>query len=101
MVHEEIVSVLPFSINNIEYKTSRINLTWIEHCDIANTLLCELDKCKTGYNDSAMFEDLCYRVLKYVFSDVLALWEKQKKSNANLYRFDLLCRIKDNTEKTL
>ena len=27
--------------------------------------------------------------------DDLSIWKKQKKSNADLYRFDLLCKIKD------
>ena len=35
-----------------------------------------------------------------LFSDDLALWREQQKSNKDLYRFDLLCRIKDGNQKT-
>lgn len=42
------------------------------------------------------FEELCTEILKVLFSDDLALWKAQEKSNRDLYRFDLVCRIKDN-----
>ena len=42
----------------------------------------------------------CYKLLKNAFSDDLALWREQQKSNKDLYRFDLLCRIKDGNQKT-
>ena len=38
--------------------------------------------------------------MKNAFSDDLALWREQQKSNKDLYRFDLLCRIKDGNQKT-
>jgi hypothetical protein len=38
--------------------------------------------------------------LKNAFSDDLALWREQQKTNKDLYRFDLLCRIKDGNQKT-
>lgn len=38
--------------------------------------------------------------MKNAFSDDLALWREQRKSNKDLYRFDLLCRIKDGNQKT-
>lgn len=37
--------------------------------------------------------------MKNAFSDDLALWREQQKSNKDLYRFDLLCRIKDGNQK--
>lgn len=38
--------------------------------------------------------------MKNAFSDDLALWREQQKTNKDLYRFDLLCRIKDGNQKT-
>ena len=46
------------------------------------------------------YEVLCRKLLENVFSDDLALWREQQKSNDDLYRFDLLCRIKDGNQKT-
>lgn len=39
-------------------------------------------------------------MLENIFSDDLALWREQQRSNNDLYRFDLLCRIKDGNQKT-
>lgn len=47
------------------------------------------------------YEDICIRALKQLFADELTLWGKQEKSNANLYRFDLICKIKDEVENGL
>lgn len=46
-------------------------------------------------SNSGNYEKLCINTLKYLFSDDLALWEKQADSNDGLYRFDLICKIKD------
>ena len=46
-------------------------------------------------NDYTRYESLCVDVLKYLFDDELALWKVQERTYDNLYRFDLICRIKD------
>lgn len=46
-------------------------------------------------NEDKEYEDLCFDVLKYLFDNELSLWHRQQKSNADLYRFDLICKIKD------
>lgn len=54
-------------------------------------------KNSTNYKkNSDEFEKLCTEILEVLFLDDLALWRIQKKSNRDLYRFDLVCRIKDN-----
>lgn len=98
-VQEDLVSILPFSIDQIEYFAGELDIGWIEHADKEELIIKELDNCLAGKKDAMRFEDICFRTLKYIFSEDLALWKKQQKSNRCLYRFDLLCRIKDNTEK--
>lgn len=44
---------------------------------------------------SSDYEKLCIKVLKYLFDDELALWHSQQRSESDLYRYDLICRIKD------
>ena len=100
-LQEEFISILPFSVDNIEYKSGDINLGWLEHIDTENELMIELENCLDGKKDAIQFENICFKILKYIFFDDLSLWKQQPKSNNELYRFDLLCRIKDNTEKTL
>lgn len=99
-LHDEMISILPFSVEDVQPEASSIKLGWIEHSDIDNTLIVELDNCVNGKEGFLNFEDICFNILQTMFSNDLSLWKKQQKSNKNLYRFDLLCRIKDNTDKT-
>ncbi len=46
-------------------------------------------------NSYMEYENLCYETLHYLFSDELSLWNRQETSNSELYRFDLICKIKD------
>ena len=49
---------------------------------------------------SIQYEKLCTRVLNRLFSlDDLSLWLEQAKSNDDLYRFDLICKIKQDNHK--
>lgn len=96
----EMIAALPYSVDQILPKESAIKLSAINHCEESSNLLKKLDDCTAGISDAIMFEDICVDVLKYIFSEDLSLWQKQKKSNIDLYRFDLLCRIKDNNYKT-
>lgn len=44
---------------------------------------------------SVEYEKFCTQILKVLFSRDLTLWKEQQKSNDDLYRFDLICKIKD------
>lgn len=98
--YEYLTMYLPYSVENIIEKESEINLGWIEHRDTSADLLIRLSNCTSGRDDAEKFENVCCDLLKYIFSDDLALWKTQETSNIGLYRFDLLCRIKDNNSKT-
>lgn len=53
-----------------------------------------------GTAQSIQYEKLCTRVLHRLFSlDDLSLWKPQAKSNDDLYRFDLICKIKQDNRK--
>lgn len=49
--------------------------------------------------NSTAYEKLCTRTLMRLFADDLTLWNEQAKSNADLYRFDLICKIKRDNHK--
>ena len=99
-LQEELIAILPFSIDNVLLVKGALDLGWIEHSDLGNTFIKNLDKCLSGKKHAFIYETACFDMLKYIFAEDLSLWEKQPRSNKDLYRFDLLCRIKDNTEKT-
>ena len=60
----------------------------------------EMELCKKGKEMARDYEVLCHKLLENLFSNDLTLWKEQKKSNKDLYKFDLLCRIKDGNQKT-
>ena len=105
-LQDELISILPFSVESIEpinYDEQAkypLNLNCLMHSDITTELMKRLNDCVAGMKGAFEFEDICFDLLKYVFSDDLSLWKKQAKSNDGLFRFDLLCRIKDNNSKT-
>lgn len=99
-LQDELVGILPFAVDNIEPEKPSLELGWVRHTDEASTLLAQLDNCIAGRDCFTVFEDVCTDVLKYIFADDLSLWRNQAQSNDRLYRFDLLCRIKDDVPKT-
>lgn len=99
-LQDELISLLPFSVDHIEPVENNLDLGWLCHSDEATALLCQLDNCIAGKEGAKDFEDICTELLKYIFADDLSLWKKQAKSNDGLYRFDLLCRIKDDISKS-
>lgn len=48
---------------------------------------------------SGDYEKLCTQTLRRLFADDLTLWNEQAKSNGDLYRFDLICKVKRDNHK--
>lgn len=96
----ELLSILDFSVNDIlpkEPNTQLLNQQK-EALDIPKTQGELLKEHISNWNNSdgnTKYEDLCYETLKYLFDNELSLWHRQQTSNAELYRFDLICKIKD------
>lgn len=99
-LYNELVAILPYSVDSIEPQEGFINLDRLQHDDYTKSLIKEMELCQSGRSTFTEYEKLCYKLLKNIFSDDLALWREQQKSNKDLYRFDLLCRIKDGNQKT-
>lgn len=99
-LRNELIAGLPFSIEDIEPQEGFIQFDSLQHDDYTNTLIQEIALCEAGKPSARTYEVLCRKLLENVFSEDLALWKEQQKSNNDLYRFDLLCRIKDENQKT-
>lgn len=98
-LRNELISELSFTIDDIEPQEGFIKLNILQHDDYVNSLIAELISCESGKQMFRKYEEICYEILKYIFSDDLALWKEQQKSNKDLYRFDLLCRIKEDNRR--
>lgn len=99
-LRNELIAALPFSIEEIEPQEGFLQIDILQHGDYTNSLIEEMNLCKAGRPLARTYEVLCHKLLENAFSEDLALWKEQQKSNDELYRFDLLCRIKDENQKT-
>lgn len=61
----------------------------------ADILLENLKRWNPQQAESVEYEQLCIKILKFLFNDELSLWKEQERSNDDLFRFDLICKIKD------
>lgn len=96
----ELLSILDFSVNDILPKepSTQIFNQQRETLDTPKTqgeLLKERISNWNNSNGNTQYEDLCYETLNYLFDNELSLWHRQQTSNSELYRFDLICKIKD------
>ena len=99
-LHNELVASLPFVVDNIKPQEGFIQIDSLRHDDYTNSLIKEMEFCEAGKSFARAYEEICGGLLKNIFSEDLTLWREQQKSNKDLYRFDLLCRIKDGNKKT-
>lgn len=99
------ISLLPFSL-----KDTVCAIDFDKYSDIFRTrkfqeplisetsYVAKLKKLPKGHEYFLQYENLCTEILRCLFKDQLSLWSTQTKSNADLFRFDLICKIKNNTE---
>lgn len=99
-LRNELISTLPYTVDDIEPQEGFIQITSLRHDDYTSSLIKEMELCEAGRPEARTYEVLCRKLLENIFSEELALWKEQQNSNEGLYRFDLLCRIKDGNQKT-
>ena len=59
----------------------------------ADELLAQISLMPCGKDHWSAYEKLMFEVLKFLFSKDLTLWEEQQRTDDELSRFDLICRI--------
>ena len=99
-LRNELIAGLPYSVDDIEPQEGFIQINSLQHDNYTHSLIREMELCEAGRPMARSYEILCRKLLENIFSEDLALWREQQKSNKDLYRFDLLCRIKDGNQKT-
>lgn len=97
----EVISLLEFSIDDIyETKDSIFNLKYNEkNIEKSEKLIKKLENIEPGREMFSEYEKICIQILKYLFSDDLALWRFQEKTDEDLYRYDMICKIKNDINK--
>ncbi len=102
----KLLSLLEFSIDEIEPRepTALIELLGtidyeIDEKTIIKGLIGEIHNWDSKIRTSYEYEHLCMRVLNSLFAADLGLWKDQQRSNEDLFRFDLICKIKDDIQE--
>lgn len=90
----DVVPTVPVGLN-LNKKLLNDKRTSIKYEKDSDRLVRKLQSWIPRDNDYTIYENLCVDVLKYLFDDELALWKVQERTHDNLYRYDLVCRIKD------
>lgn len=110
ILKSQLLAILEYSVDDIEPKkpTELLDLLGTIHNDVdekiipektvTENLIKEVQNWEPNDGESNGYEDLCIRVLKNLFAEDLGLWSDQQRSNEDLYRFDLICKIKDNIQ---
>ncbi|WP_055128240.1 restriction endonuclease [Pseudomonas mediterranea] len=67
--------------------------------DTTGTELCRsLQAIEPGKPGWSKYEEKCREILEYLFKDHLAGWKEQQRTDDELNRFDLICRVKPATD---
>lgn len=99
----ELISILNYSVENIEperpepfiFEEESRQTETTEPESVADSYIRQLDALGTGRESFLKYEKLCVSILKYILGEYLALWEQQKTTEEDLYRFDMCCKIKN------
>lgn len=59
----------------------------------------ELKTWKPEHRSFSDYEKLCIDILEKLFNDELTMWKEQTSTEGSLYRYDLICKIKDNVSE--
>lgn len=94
-IRTKLLSILSFTIDEIVPKRPVIKLSCTSKKNEGETLIRELSNIDPGLGSYRSFENLCCKCMKYMFSNTLTLFNEQVNSNNDLYRFDLICRVKN------
>lgn len=98
----ELISILNYSVENIEPERPEPFIfeesSQMENTDpesVADSYIAQLKVLETGSAAFKKYEELCVSILKYILGEYLTLWEQQKTTEEDLYRFDMCCKIKN------
>lgn len=88
---------LNYSTQDIIWRKPDIDIDQVNekfHISDSEKLIDELKSIQSGKENFSKYEQCCIKILKYLFEEELGIWGKQYQSNEELYRFDLVCKIK-------
>jgi len=109
LLMDMLIQYLPFPISDMEGTIPSIHLSNIEDKQYEETaekdnytakLIRSLCECQSGKKDGndRNYELICTAIIKYLFESEFARISPQHKTGDDMFRMDLLCSIKGNSE---
>ena len=92
-LRNKFISALPFSIER--YLPTNISADDSEETQKLKNLLWQVRNWKSPCDQGQTYEKLCFQVLNALFNDDLSKWYKQTRTEEQMFRFDLICKIKN------
>lgn len=83
---------------NLELVPKRDTVRDSDRTKLGASLCQELRALPKGKSTWKKYEDLCERILKFLFPKDLHGWHKQKRTDDGLHRYDFVCRIHPSTD---
>lgn len=100
-IYQLLLNSLDFSISHIKTIEPEVKFLIKKRKkldeDTISILKNKLKNIRTGKDSFSKYEKTCISILKLLFADNLNIWKEQIQASNNLYRFDLICKIKSNT----
>ena len=101
-LHRKLVAVLDFSVDELEplRPISHVRIpSQVSKSNYSASLRSKLAAWNPSMMSSAEYERICCDTLKVLFTNDLSLWREQQTSDAGLFRFDMICKIKRGNNK--
>lgn len=89
------VGVLPFSIDQDLLIGDQSIIQSDSETQVLDSLIKQVELWVSPKDKGKTYEKLCEDVLNALFYDDLTKWSKQQPSDGGLFRFDLICKIKN------
>ena len=97
VLYNRLLSIIDFSINDIIPQKPNIEIHFFNiDINFENKFENKIYNIKPCKEEAYLYSNTCIDILKYLFIDELSIWQKEQHSNNDLYRFDLICKIKNN-----
>ncbi len=83
----------PLSYFRNELRVADVDVKYDSKKKEENRLIADLNGVPIGKSGWAAFENKCTEILQYLFGNDLSAWQRQQRTDDELLRFDMICRV--------
>lgn len=83
----------PMSYFGDEFSVAEVDVKYNPKKEQENPLIAKLNQVPPGKSAWSAFENACTEILQYLFGSDLSAWHRQQRTDDELSRFDMICRV--------